>query len=87
MILPDVSKVEVDMARDYLYMFGDVEPFVKLLGVNLTKSALNDTAMDNIQSEIQKEISNTEIVPKESKVEGKVDEDSKNLNIEFISLK
>ena len=27
MILPDVSKMEVNMASDYLYMFGDVEPF------------------------------------------------------------
>ena len=32
LIMPDVSKAEVDMARDFLYMFGDVDPFIKIVG-------------------------------------------------------
>ena len=31
MILPDVDKVDMEMARDFLYMFGDLEPLNKIL--------------------------------------------------------
>ena len=32
LIMTDVRKAEVDMARDFLYMFGDVDPFIKIVG-------------------------------------------------------
>ena len=36
--MPGVSKAEVDMARDFLYMFeGYVEPFVKIFGGTIIK--------------------------------------------------
>ena len=41
LILPDVSKTEVDMARDFLYMFGDVDPFVKIFGGQFVKKTIN----------------------------------------------
>jgi hypothetical protein len=33
-IIPDVTMAHMDMARDYLYMFGDVEPLRKIFGIN-----------------------------------------------------
>ena len=30
MILPSVNKADVDMAKDFLYMFGDIEPFKQI---------------------------------------------------------
>ena len=38
-ILADINKAEVAMARDFLYMFGDLEPFVRLFGGKTIETA------------------------------------------------
>ena len=46
-IIPEVSKKDLDMARDFLYMFGDVEPFRKVFGLNkeLSENVSSDTSI------------------------------------------
>ena len=62
MIMSDVSKAEVDMARDFLYMFGDVEPFVKLFGGERIDHARieNSVNMSKMTSLKDKNIKGTE---------------------------
>ena len=72
--IPEVSKADLDMARDYLYMFGDVEPFRKIFEI-LQNQVHNEEIMQNLEwmEDIEQEVVNcveiTELKETEQKIE------------------
>ena len=75
-ILDDVTKEEVEEARDFLYMYGDAESFAKIFGMMKTKDEIIEKLTKNLSSEAK-----ITKIENKKEIEKKVNLDSVNMPI------